>query len=124
MGLAMSDTLKKNASKIIGALVYTSTATRQISEEEMQQLLEKARLRNKALNITGLLVYSDGTFMQYLEGPPDNLKEIFETIKLDNRHKGIIEIPFKPTQVRRFTDWNMAYSKDVTKFVGQFIQVE
>jgi hypothetical protein len=50
------------------ALVYVSSATKPFSPDELSELLAQARVDNAALGITGMLLYSNGNFMQVLEG--------------------------------------------------------
>jgi hypothetical protein len=50
-------------------LVYVSSAVNLFSDEDLIQLLEVSRRNNEKAEITGLLLYSSGNFMQTLEGP-------------------------------------------------------
>ena len=49
-------------------LIYASYATREMSNEDLIDLLEKSRQRNSRQNITGLLLYAEKKFLQVLEG--------------------------------------------------------
>jgi hypothetical protein len=49
-------------------LVFTSVATRKLTDEDLKCLLAKSRQNNSTLNITGMLLYLDPYFMQILEG--------------------------------------------------------
>lgn len=51
------------------SLVYVSTASHHLSDAEISHLLGRARARNAHELVTGVLLYSHGNFMQYLEGP-------------------------------------------------------
>jgi len=68
------------------SLVYVSTATRLLAMDDIGRLLEKARQRNLDQDVTGVLLYSDGNFMQCLEGPAARLAGVYETIKSDSLH--------------------------------------
>lgn len=91
------------------ALVYVSTAAHRLSEAEIDLLLQKARARNEKERVTGVLLYSDGNFMQYLEGPTEGMATIYSVIKSDPLHYGIIELLREPIRAREFSDWYMAY---------------
>jgi hypothetical protein len=91
------------------ALVYVSTASRALSNEELQHLLDRARIRNSKEGITGVLLYSHRNFIQYLEGPPAGLERVYAIIKADPQHHGIIELMHEPIQSREFADWSMAF---------------
>ena len=45
-------------------LVYVSLATEDMSDETLKKILNKARTKNEGLDITGMLLYRDGFFMQ------------------------------------------------------------
>ncbi len=91
------------------ALVYVSTATRSLSTAELSHLLERARARNASEGVTGVLLYSHGNFMQYLEGPAAGMSKVYEIIKADGQHHGIIELLREPIQSREFSEWSMAF---------------
>ena len=48
-------------------IVYTSTASEDFANADLKKLLLGARTRNKALGVSGMLVFHDGTFLQALE---------------------------------------------------------
>jgi hypothetical protein len=91
------------------ALVYLSTAARQVALNELMPLVDAARRRNQQEGITGVLLYSHGNFMQYLEGPACGLAKVYEVIMGDRQHRGIIELLREPIQSREFADWSMAF---------------
>ena len=91
------------------SLVYVSTATRLLSMDDIGRLLEKARQRNLDQDVTGVLLYSDGNFMQCLEGPAARLARVYETIKSDSLHYGIIDLVREPIKSREFSEWSMAF---------------
>lgn len=91
------------------ALVYVSTAAHQLSETEIGHLLDRARERNAKEHVTGLLLYSHGNFMQYLEGPRAGVTRVYEHILADRLHHGIIELVREPIAAREFSDWTMAF---------------
>lgn len=91
------------------ALVYASTAQHAPTRAELDRLLERARDRNARLGVTGLLLYSSLNFMQYLEGPAEGMHEVFECIKADPLHHGIIELLREPIREREFPDWQMGF---------------
>ncbi|MGM4929519.1 BLUF domain-containing protein [Tardiphaga sp. 619_E2_N8_5] len=70
-------------------ILYLSTANEPFSSGDLSELLQKARARNDAAHITGMLVHSDGDFLQVLEGEPDNVIEVYSRIGVDPRHRDI-----------------------------------
>ena len=75
------------------SLIYVSSAVQLMAGEELTQLLLQSRAKNVRLEITGLLLYKDGDFMQALEGAEDRVKLLFETIQRDSRppHSATLE---------------------------------
>jgi Sensors of blue-light using FAD len=92
-------------------LVYVSSAASLFSEEELMDLLKKAREKNRTLDITGMLLYKDGNFMQLLEGPKDAVLALVAKIKLDPRHRGFIALLQEERIEREFSGWEMGFQK-------------
>jgi hypothetical protein len=90
-------------------IIYLSTATHYLEKEEIDILLKQSRDYNSKNNITGVLLYIDGDFIQVLEGNKNVICFLFEKIKKDNRHKGIICVIDKKIPQRQFNDWSMGY---------------
>jgi hypothetical protein len=91
------------------SLVYVSSAKNQFSEVELVALLKQSREKNARLSITGMLLYKDGNIMQVLEGPDDAVRELFRTIQMDDRHRGVILLMEAPIEQREFSDWTMGF---------------
>jgi len=103
----------------LDSLVYVSSAVRLLSLEEISYLLNRARERNIKYGITGVLLYIGGNFMQYIEGPKDNLEIIFNIIQVDDKHTGLILVSREPIENRQFGDWSMAYqTRDFEGYLG------
>ena len=103
----------------LDSLVYVSSAVRLLNFEEIAYLLKRARERNKEYGITGVLLYIGGNFMQYIEGPKDNLDIIYKIICEDKQHTGIILVSREAIKDRQFGDWSMAFqTKELEGYVG------
>jgi hypothetical protein len=70
-------------------LIYSSTASHAMTRAELQTILEDARSGNAAHDVTGLLVYVDGVFLQILEGERDTLTSLVSRITNDTRHRDL-----------------------------------
>ena len=90
-------------------LIYVSSATRLMSEDSLIALLNQARNRNERQNVTGMLLYADGNFMQVLEGDERDVEEIYNEILNDERNKGHIIIEKENIEDRDFPDWSMGF---------------
>ena len=95
----------------IYCLVFTSVATRKISDEDLKGLLVKSRQYNLALNITGMLLYLDPYFMQILEGDESIIDEKFKKISNDEMHHKVSLIYKQPIKERSFSKWTMGFNK-------------
>ena len=89
------------------SLVYVSSAVQAVDDAELLHLLERARVRNTRCEVTGLLLFDAGNFMQYIEGPPNGLSEVYTHIKQDPLHTGLIELCRETPSHRAFGKWAM-----------------
>lgn len=90
-------------------IIYVSK--RNCSEEEIHKILEKSRVKNNKIDITGLLLYSKDSFIQCIEGEKEEVNKLYDTIKKDERHSNSILISYKPIKKRDFPNWNMGEKK-------------
>jgi len=95
--------------------VYTSVANKKYDHHEMITLLDLIRTNNKKLNITGMLLYDEGSFFQVLEGPKANVNQLYDRIHRDPRHNKVVKIIEAPITKRSFSEWTMGYSQVTAK---------
>jgi methanogenic corrinoid protein MtbC1 len=93
----------------IATLTYRSWATEPVAACGLERLLTRAKARNRRLGVTGMLLYSDRQFFQWLEGPPEALAEVWDAIRGDPRHGQIELIDHHPRSMRLFGDWDMRF---------------
>ncbi len=103
-----TDATKQPPRSDLWAIVYVSQAARPVTRDDLLHVLEGARRRNGEEGITGILLYADGYFMQYLEGPKAGLHRVYVVIKTHPLHYGLIDLVREPIQAREFTEWSMA----------------
>jgi hypothetical protein len=89
------------------SLVYRSRAVVSLSDYELYELVQAAQTRNAAESITGLMLYDDGRFYQWLEGPVASVDRLMQSIVADRRHTEIEILSDKPSTTRQFGDWTM-----------------
>lgn len=94
---------------MIFTLVYISKATQEMSEEELVDLLNVSRRNNILKNVTGMLLFRNGEFMQALEGDKKSVEELFKTISKDDRHDAITVLSRKEIVERVFDNWSMGF---------------
>lgn len=90
-------------------LIYVSSAIIKLSDEELNTILVQARQYNIAHSITGILLYIDGDFLQVLEGKKENIDCLFEKIKRDKRHNGVLVVYEGKKVKREFPEWAMSF---------------
>jgi len=90
-------------------IIYLSSSVKYLNGEEIESLLVQSRKKNLENDITGVLMYIDGDFLQIIEGPNTAMKDLFESIKKDPRHKGIITILNTEITERQFPKWSMGF---------------
>lgn len=88
-------------------LAYVSSATGLLSEQALKELLESAARHNGINGVTGMLLYSNGNFLQILEGSPAALDETMARIHRDLRHHDVLELLREPIAERDFSGWKM-----------------
>jgi hypothetical protein len=92
---------------MLSHLIYISSRTPQCTDEEIKKILASCQKNNSPLGITGVLLYSPTTFVQYIEGDYKKLSELYDKIKLDPRHKNTMMISSAPIKERSFPGWHM-----------------
>ena len=96
---------------MIYQLMYASSAKKGLEEEDLQDILAVSRLNNAPLDITGLLLYHDGNFIQVLEGPKRAVQGTYDRIVQDGRHLAIQTLLIREVENRLFPDWTMGYKR-------------
>ena len=92
-------------------LVFTSVAKHKVTDDDLKAILNKSRISNAALGITGMLLYLDPYFMQVLEVEEEALDEKFSMIARNPIHHKISLIYKQPIQRRSFDKWSMGFNK-------------
>lgn len=102
------------------SIIYLSSATKPLDDDELDTLLADARAFNKAHSITGVLLYADGNFMQCLEGPVESVIQAYDRIQRSRRHNGLIELNRTKIKDRSFESWEMGLLRPTT---SEFISI-
>ena len=90
-------------------LLYLSNAKPELKQAELDRILEVSRKNNPSRDITGLLVFANGVFIQVLEGPSSEVTNLFETICDDTRHQEVAMLGEYVGQERIFSKWSMGF---------------
>ena len=92
-------------------IIYLSSATRTMSQADLEDILRTARENNARLGITGMLLYGNKTFIQILEGEEGVVHELVKTIKRDPRHTNFQIVKQKPIEQHEYADWSMGFKR-------------
>ncbi|WP_309627869.1 BLUF domain-containing protein [Brevundimonas sp.] len=91
-------------------LIYYSTANPE-SPRPLHELLEQVEVsggrRKATLHVTGILVALNGQFLSVLEGPKDNVRQVYGAISCDLRPASLSIISDQSAQTRYFPDWGV-----------------
>ncbi|MEG9248457.1 BLUF domain-containing protein [Arthrobacter sp. Soc17.1.1.1] len=96
------------------SIVYSSTANHPLSDTDLAALLTTSRRNNARVDVTGLLLYRQGRFLQVLEGPEAGVRDRFRMIESDARHTDVRVLVEDRSMQRQFPDWTMAYEPITT----------
>ena len=92
------------------SITYVSSAVSRFNETSLLDLVDQCQQNNERLGITGILVYSDGNFMQVIEGADLPTLALYERIRHDIRHRDVTTVHHQSIEVCEFEGWSMAYN--------------
>ncbi len=93
------------------SIAYVSQATGEWTEEDFESLLDISRRRNLDDEISGLLVFCRGHFLQVVEGAEQPVADLISRISSDSRHTDITMIYESDIEDRIFPQWSMGFEK-------------
>jgi hypothetical protein len=88
-------------------LMYASRATQAVNQEELLAILRKSKANNPAVGITGVLCFSEGIYLQALEGGRSAVNKLYNRIAADTRHTDVELLSYEEIGERRFAGWSM-----------------
>lgn len=90
-------------------IIYCSQATYDVAPDELLALLDVCRRNNEKSGLSGMLLYSNQSFLQVLEGDPDALADAYGRIEVDDRHTDLRLLADVTTAGALFPDWTMGF---------------
>ena len=88
-------------------LIYASKLCPNIDQSELARIHHTAGQNNKSNDITGVLVFGNDFFLQYIEGSGENLNKLFKKIMKDPRHEDFTLIEYSEIPTREYQNWAM-----------------
>jgi methanogenic corrinoid protein MtbC1 len=107
----------------VAVVAYRSRAIKPPSDLELDRLLRSAQERNNALGVTGLLVYDQGFFYQWLEGPRLAIMNLWQSIRTDPRHQDVKILREGMVARRFFKGWNMRLARRTRGDIAQVLAI-
>lgn len=90
-------------------ILYSSRCIVEPSAAFFFGLLQQCHRNNAAHNITGLLFFRNGQFLQLIEGEKQEVDALYQIISRDNRHEQVQILEEGNQEGRNFPDWAMGF---------------
>lgn len=98
------------------SIVYTSKAVSgdlaKSAVPDFDSILATARERNSGCGVRGALLFTEGRFVQVLEGERAAVQDTFDRIVADPRHRDVEVLCTRSSSKPRFAEWSMAFVGD------------
>jgi Sensors of blue-light using FAD len=89
-------------------VVYCSRAAAGIDAAAVDRIITASQRNNARWGITGMLVFGEGVFFQWLEGPRGAIQRLLEMLRSDPRHEQIVLLSeVEEARERLFPQWDM-----------------
>ncbi len=88
-------------------LMYASRALPSVNQDELIAILRKSKATNPGVGITGVLCYSQGIFLQVLEGGRSAVNKLYNRVAADPRHTDVELMIYEEIGQRSFAGWSM-----------------
>jgi Sensors of blue-light using FAD len=100
-------------------VIYVSSAVADISEHDTVQYVNAARTANRKHDVSGMMIYVGGCFLQLLEGEPTQVEAVCEHMSGDKRDMRMILR--EPIAERQFPEWTMGFEAVEPLEAGQLL---
>ena len=97
-----------HAAPLLFNMVYCSRAAPGVDAAAVDNIIATSHRNNPRWGITGMLVFGEGIFFQWLEGPRASIMGLMDLLRGDNRHEQIIMLSeVEESRERLFPQWDM-----------------
>ncbi len=90
-------------------VLYSSKLIKSFTPEVIEDILKVSRKNNAANEVSGMLLFRDGDFLQLLEGDKMNVYYTLKKIRDDKRHSGFKILHEAEINTKIFDKWSMAF---------------
>jgi Sensors of blue-light using FAD len=102
--------------------IYVSSAPPDLSEHDTVKFLNEARRANRRHDVSGLMLYTGGSFLIVLEGEPARVDTACAEIFADDREKRMILR--ERIDEREFPEWTMGFETVEPLEAGRLLGVQ
>jgi len=88
-------------------LMYASRALPNVTQEDLTAILRRSKTHNPQSGITGVLCFSQGIFLQVIEGGRSAVNKLYNQVVADPRHTDVELMIYEEIGERRFAGWSM-----------------
>jgi len=101
----------------IKTISYISNCAK-LEREEIEELLIDTMTNNNRIGIGGILIYSNDTFFQIIEGFAKDVDRLFTKIELDKRHFNVFKFFDRKVSIKKFKRFSFNYIIDNDEMVS------
>ena len=113
-------------------LCYVSSSHDNLSAKDLEHLFRVNKRNNTDLDVSGILIYNNGNFLQILEGDENKVKSLFKKIQGDSRHNNLITLINDNIEERIFHDYDSGFihfedpvkRKELHNYIGWLKEAE
>lgn len=87
---------------MLTTIIYRSHLRDDAPLKALEDMVTAANIKNRRSDVTGILLFNGHHFFQLLEGPEEQVKEIYCCICNEPRHHNIVELMCDYAPARRF----------------------
>lgn len=92
---------------MLTTIIYRSHLREDAPLKALEDMVTAANIKNRRSDVTGILLFNGHHFFQLLEGPEEQVKEIYRCICNAPRHHNIVELMCDYAPARRFGNVGM-----------------
>jgi hypothetical protein len=101
--------------------IYVCAAEPSLHEHEITTLLKQARIANRKHDVSGMLLYVGGYFLQSFEGEPEMVDVVCNTLFRDKPRMRVKQIVRESIVERQFPEWTMGFATVDPSEAGQLL---
>ena len=101
---------------MIKTICYISNKNEDLSNDELDDLLKYLVKKNDEIHISGILMLKNNHFFQIMEGEADTVNNLYDVIKKDLRHHGLIKLLETSITDRIFEDYQTNHFSVLTDY--------